>query len=296
MATAEEVQLHYDSEQELFASFLDRIYMVYSCGVWDQARSLEEAQIAKLGRMSAFAGVGPGSRFLDVGCGWGGMCRYGVEVLGSESATGITLSRQQHAFVEGQGISGVRVRLQDWRDFCGQTDPYDAIVSIGAFEHFASRIDRREGRHREIYRAFFRFCQQASKPGARLGLQTIVTAKRPDSAESIRDSRFLLNEIFPGSALPTADDIQASASDIYQVLEWRSIGLDYARTLDAWRQRLHRNETYLRRKFGHQVFDHYDAYFLAARRNFAEGYTDLAQVSLRRLKPSCHDANKTPKD
>jgi cyclopropane-fatty-acyl-phospholipid synthase len=281
MATAADIQYHYDVDTDFFRIFLDSQYQVYSCGVWQSATTLEEAQLAKLTRLASFARIGEGSRVLDIGCGWGGMLRFALDECDASEAVGLTLSRDQYAFVSGMRRDRLTVKLLSWDGF-SPTTAFDAVVSIGAFEHFASREDRAVHRQIEVYRRFFQTCASVCVPDSYLGLQTIVTARKPANRREILDAGFLLKNVFPGSALPTITDIQQASAGIYEIRELRTIGPDYARTLQEWKDRL-LSRPDLTAPYGSQLIEHYREYFDCARRNFETGVTELAQFSFCRL-------------
>lgn len=285
MATAEQVQYHYDVDSPFFATFLDSRYMVYSCAVWENAHTLEHAQVNKLVRIAAFAHIQPGQRILDIGCGWGGMMKFSLHDIGVSEAMGLTLSHDQHAYNSAENDPRLKMHLCSWEDFSAQ-DIFDAVVSIGAFEHFVSREDRRSGRHAHIYRSFFDKCAKLTRADTFVGLQTIVTARTPANRQEMRDARYLLNHVFPGSALPSINDIQAATLGLYEMCEVRTIGADYARTLAVWGERLTAASERIVACYGRDIFEHYQRYFAAAKRNFECGVTDLIQMSLRKLPAS----------
>src|ERR1700730_9412726 len=88
--------------------------------------------------------------------------------------------------------------------------------------NFASLAERKAGRHVEKYRSFFQWCRDASTPTAHVGLQTIVTTRPPNSRESVRDVSFLARSVFPGSALPTLDDIRDAVKGVYEIRELKT--------------------------------------------------------------------------
>lgn len=283
MATSQDIQFHYDVDNEFYALFLDNDFRAYSCGVWDDATTLEEAQRAKIERICQFAAVVPGSRLIDIGCGWGGLMTYAIDMHRATSAHGLTLSNDQFAHISAECVPPITVGLQSWSDHIPQKK-YDAITSVGAFEHFASRSDRMAGNQIDIYKRFFETCRQISTSSAFLGLQTIVTARNPTTLQEARDARYLLDRVFPGSALPAECDIHESISGMYDVAEIRRIGKDYAQTLACWRARLNDKRILATDQFGSDVVDHYLRYFEAAERSFRSGVTDLVQLSLRPVK------------
>ena len=280
MATSEDIQFHYDVDNAFYAIFLDREFRAYSCGVWDEASTLEEAQRAKIDRICRFAALEAGARLLDIGCGWGGLMAHAIGAYDVRSAHGLTLSNDQLAHIAAEASPQVSAELQSWRDHHPQ-QPYDAITSVGAFEHFVSRAERMAGRQIEIYRDFFSSCRSVSTASACMGLQSIVTARNPVTLQEARDARYLLDKVFPGSALPTEADIHAGSAGLYEAAEIRRIGKDYARTLACWRERLLEQHEFATVQFGTEVVDHYLRYFEAAERSFDSGVTDLVQMSLR---------------
>jgi cyclopropane-fatty-acyl-phospholipid synthase len=131
------VRHHYDVSNEFFELFLDKS-MTYSCAIFSRgAKTLEEAQFAKLDLVCKKLDLKEGERVLDVGCGWGAFVIHAAREYGV-SAVGITLSCPQAELARRRiaeaGLSDrVDVRVADYRDLYGER--YDAIASIGMVEH-----------------------------------------------------------------------------------------------------------------------------------------------------------------
>lgn len=285
MASQADIAYHYDVDNDFFELFLDKKYRAYSCGVWKKANNLEQAQEDKLDRLCRYANVAQGHRVIDIGCGWGGLMNTIIEKHPNTSVHGLTLSREQFEFIKSTPKPNISLELRAWQDYLPPEEKFDSIISIGAFEHFASFEDQVASRQRDIYSTFFDWCQNISKPDAQIGLQTIVISRAPNTLSELRDSRYLLDKVFPGSALPSISDIQAAIIDKYEISAVGRIGFDYARTLTEWNKRLELNRNKVVERYGQALFDHYRTYFDAARRCFETGYVDLYQVSLRRVKP-----------
>lgn len=285
MASKADIEHHYDVDNDFFALFLDKKYRAYSCGVWKSAIDLEQAQEDKLDRLCRYANVLQDHRVIDVGCGWGGLMKRIIEKYPSTHVHGLTLSTQQFEYVNSTRNQQLSVDLCSWQDYQSPERKFDSIISIGAFEHFASFEDHAASRQRDIYKAFFDWCQTISTSDAQIGLQAIVISRAPNSISELRDSRYLLEKVFPGSALPSIGDIQAAIIDKYEISAARRIGLDYARTLIEWNKRLVLNKDKIIDRYGPALFDHYRTYFDSAQRCFETGYVDLFQVSLKRVKP-----------
>ncbi|PSQ86454.1 MAG: cyclopropane-fatty-acyl-phospholipid synthase, partial [Bacteroidetes bacterium QH_2_63_10] len=84
---------HYDRGNDLFRRMLDD-RMVYSCGYWRRADTLDDAQEAKLDLICRKLGFEPGMRVLDIGCGWGSFAQYAAAEYGAE-VVGVTISEEQ---------------------------------------------------------------------------------------------------------------------------------------------------------------------------------------------------------
>ena len=186
------VRHHYDAGNEFFALFLDSS-MTYSCALFSRgAKTLEEAQEAKLELVCTKLALEPGERVLDVGCGWGSFAihaakRHGVRVLGvtlSEPQAQLGRERARAAGVEDL----VEIRVADYREVA--EDPFDAIVSIGMVEHVgAERIDLYAGRLAALLR-----------PGGRLLNHGIAKLKDFDDPD---EGPFSERFVFPdGVPLP----------------------------------------------------------------------------------------------
>ncbi|HEV8694058.1 MAG TPA: class I SAM-dependent methyltransferase, partial [Lysobacter sp.] len=87
---------HYDLGNDLYSAMLGK-RLVYSCGYWHNAQTLDDAQEAKLDLVCRKLGLRPGMRVLDIGCGWGEALKFAAERYGV-SGVGVTVSREQAAF------------------------------------------------------------------------------------------------------------------------------------------------------------------------------------------------------
>ena len=227
-ASQQAIEFHYDMPAAFFALWLGRS-MTYTAARFTEAEmDLDAAQEAKIAWHLDAAQVGEGARVLDIGCGWGTLLARAVGERGAAAAHGLTLSPLQRDHVAGLGAPGVTATLDSYERFTPEA-PCDAIVSVGAFEHFtrpgASRSERAAA-----YDGFFRRCADWLTPGGRLSLQTMTWG---DCDPGDR-GRIRIHEIFPESDLPEIAEV-VEAAHPHLELEWmENRPEDYERTLAAW--------------------------------------------------------------
>jgi cyclopropane-fatty-acyl-phospholipid synthase len=216
----------------------------------DFSLSLEQAQRRKHDYVAEQIGIGPGSRILDLGCGWGALLQYVRDRGGT--GTGVTLSSAQVAACRRHGLD---VHLYDARRVTRETfGRFDAAASLGAFEHFASPDDYRTGRQDEVYRDVFARVASLLPDNGRFYLQTMVYGRNMRAPEAIdvdavlravppRDSDewylALLARQFPGSWLPFGQEqVVRSAEPHFRLVASTSGRLDYIETISQWNRRI----------------------------------------------------------
>jgi cyclopropane-fatty-acyl-phospholipid synthase len=281
-ASAAAIQSHYDKGNEFYALWLDPTRS-YSCAMWGgEDDTLHAAQERKLDYLANVAHATGKQRVLDVGCGWGGMLRRLVNRHGVRHVTGLTLSEAQAAFVGTFADERYDVRVQNWIDH----EPdllYDAIISIGAFEHFADFGMTRTGRV-AAYREFFERCHAWLPPGGRLALQTNVKGNntRMDRT-TVRDLLFIADKIFPESELPWLSEIAEASERRFDVVSARNDADDYARTCQAWLDGLVANRTPATELVGAQQVADYERYLAASVASFTNRHLGLMRIVFERV-------------
>ena len=209
----------------------------------DFSLTLEAAQHRKHAFIADGIRLAGGSRVLDLGCGWGPFLAF-ARARGAVGV-GVTLSKAQAAACRRQGLD---VHIADCRTVTpAQFGQFDALVSVGAFEHFCSREEFARGRQEAVYRSFFEHARAVLPSGGRFYLQTMVFGRRmiaPDQisleAPRLSDGHVLalLQATFPGSWLPSGlRQITDSAAPHFRVVSSESGRLDYIETIREWRRR-----------------------------------------------------------
>ena len=209
----------------------------------DFSMSLEEAQRRKHEYVAEQIGIAQGRRVLDLGCGWGPL----LDFIRRRDArgVGVTLSSAQAAACRRHGLD---VHLRDAREVTREEfGGFDAVASLGAFEHFCSPEDYRAGRQEDIYRDLFSGIASVLPEGGRLYLQTMVFGRNMIPIDEIdidapRESDgwylALMGRPFPGSWLPFGQEqVIRSAEPRFRLVSSVSGRLDYIETIRQWRER-----------------------------------------------------------
>ena len=273
-ASAEAVQAHYDTGNGFYRLWLDPT-VTYSCALWDDATSLEEAQVAKLDHHVKEAGAAGAARVLDVGCGWGSLLDRLTRVHGVGEAVGLTLSEAQLKHVEERRLDRVDVRLESWTDHQPE-EPYDAIISIGALEHFVRPETSAEDRI-DIYRHFFRRCRELLKPGGRMSLQTMAYGGIG------RFRAGALASIFPESDLPRLAEVTEALERQFEVVRLRNDPEHYSRTVRHWLDAFQSNREEIDSIVGAARAKEYERFLKSGIKGYDLGVFNLLRVTLRRV-------------
>lgn len=206
---------HYDLGNDLYQAMLDPC-MVYTCGYWRKADNLNDAQQHKLELACRKLDLQPGMRVLDIGCGWGSFAHYAAKNYGVH-VVGISVSAQQVALgaQRCQGLP-VELRLQDYR---AVNEQFDAIASLGMFEHVGHK------NHRE----YMRVVRRCLTPPGKFLLHTIGKNQSRAGVDP-----WVAKYIFPNGEIPSLKQISAAVESLMLIEDLHNFGADYDNTLMAW--------------------------------------------------------------
>lgn len=264
-------QHHYDIGNDLYEAMLDR-RMLYTCAYWRTARTLEEAQEAKLELVCRKIGLKPGMRVLDLGCGWGGFAAYAAERYGA-SVVGYTVSREQVRWAHDRYAHlPIEVRLDDYRNATGR---YDAVVSIGLMEHVGPKN----------YRAYMELTERCLAPDGIAFVHTIGGNHARTHLEPWFD-----RYIFPGAVLPTLAQLVTAMDGVFVPEDVHNIGEDYDKTLMAWWNNFDTAWPALSTRYDERFYRMWKYYLLASAGAFRARAQQLFQLVMTRpgtRQPAC---------
>lgn len=252
---------HYDIGNDIFEIMLDSS-MSYSCGFWQSADSLEQAQLDKLEMICQKLELKRGESLLEIGCGWGGLARYAADRYGV-SVVGITVSKEQQKLAQErcQGWP-IDIRLMDYRDVQGR---FDKLVSVGMFEHVGLKN----------YPAYFDAVSRLMKPDGLFLLHTIGNYKSTAGVDP-----WIERHIFPNGKLPSAQQLASALNDRLLIEDWHNFGQDYDLTLQAWWERFDAAWPRLERSYDRHFYRMWKYYLMSCAGFFRSRQGQLWQLVL----------------
>ena len=289
---AEAIRHHYDVGNEFYELWLDE-EMVYSCAYFrGESDDLDDAQRAKLDHICRKLRLQPGERFLDIGCGWGGLIRHAARHYGVR-ALGITLSPAQasHARerIASEGLADqCRVEVRDYREL-GGAGQFDKVVSVGMVEHVGRR---------ELVR-YFRTVFDLTAPGGLFlnhGIVSLDDARSRAFGDRLRQwlwrrGEFMDRYVFPDGELATLGTMCAHAERAgYEPRDVEGLREHYTHTLRHWVRRLEARAEAALSQVGAPAFRVWRLYMAVSAHAFAVGRIGVAQVLLARPDAAgrCH--------
>jgi cyclopropane-fatty-acyl-phospholipid synthase len=228
-------QEHYDLDNELFESFLDK-NMQYTCGYWKNAQDLERAQVDKLNLICKKLGLKSGMTLLDIGCGWGNLAGFAAQNY-KVKATGITISKEQLAYCKEKFPSkNIRFILKDYREMTGK---FDRIVCVGMIEHVGYKN----------YRKFMKKINELLKDNGLFLLHTIGS-----NLDTIHGDAWVDKYIFPNGMLPSISYLGKAWENLLVMEDWHNFGLDYYKTLIFWMKKFDRAWPALKNRYDERFY------------------------------------------
>ena len=271
-ADGKNISHHYDVSNDFYALWLDA-RRVYSCAYFKQTDdTLDRAQEQKLEHICQKLNLQPNDDFLDIGCGWGGLILWAAEHYGVR-ATGITLSQNQHDYVQAQiqarGLQDrVTVHLMDYRDV-PEDQLFDKIASVGMFEHVG---------HHNLPKYFAKI-YRLLKPGGLVMNHGITSAGLDTVGLGSGISDFIEEYVFPGGELVHVSHVIESLSTHgLECWDVECLRPHYARTLWHWVDRLEAHAEQAKEIVGEEKYRVWQIYMAGSAHAFERGWMSIFQI------------------
>ncbi len=254
---------HYDIGNDLYSVMLDK-RMAYTCGYWKDAKTVDEAQEAKLDLVCKKIGLTHGQKVLDIGSGWGSFIGYAAEKYGAV-ALGVTVSKEQKKLSDERYTHmTVETLLQDYRDI-RNNEKFDHIVSLGMLEHVGYKN----------YRTFMEVVHTNLRDDGLFLLQTIG-----GNRSGMETDPWIEKYIFPNGMVPSAKQIIGSVEKLFVIEDWHNFGSDYDKTLMAWHKNFESNWNSIQMNHTERFYRMWRYYLLSCAGSFRARENQLWQIVL----------------
>ncbi|KRE60257.1 cyclopropane-fatty-acyl-phospholipid synthase [Nostocoides sp. Soil756] len=262
---------HYDLSNDFYQFLLDP-HMAYSSAYFVDGPDmpLEAAQAAKLDLVCRKVGLTEGTRFLDIGCGWGSLSLYAAEHFGAQ-VTGVTIAAEQKAFIDNRirerGLEDrVQIQLRDYRQI--DSGPYDAVASLEMGEHVGEKnyATYASVLHRSVKPGGYVLVQQMSRRGVHPG-----------------GGPFIEQFIAPDMTMrPVGETLNYLQDAGFEVRGVHALREHYVWTVDAWHRTLEENWDRAVELIGEEGARVWRLYLVGGSQAFRDNRMGVDQLLLRR--------------
>lgn len=265
-------QRHYDIGNDLYQAMLDK-RLNYSCAYWKDAKTLDEAQEAKLELICQKIELEKGMKVLDLGCGFGSFAKYAAEKYGAV-VTGLNVSKEQiklgRELCKGLPVEFI---LDDYRNATGK---YDRIISIGFMEHVGWKN----------YRTHMEVVNRCLKDDGISFIHTIGCNVSATTANA-----WTTKYIFPNGLTPSLQQLSRAMEGLFVIEDVHNFAPDYDKTLMAWHGNFEKAWPDLKRKYDERFRRMWRYFLLSSAGGFRARDSQLWQIVMTkpgRSQPDCH--------
>jgi cyclopropane-fatty-acyl-phospholipid synthase len=258
---------HYDIGNDLYERMLDK-HMVYTCAYWKDAKTLDEAQEAKLDLVCRKLYLKKGMTVVDLGCGWGGFAEYAARKYGVIVTAATPAAEQVRVARERTKGLPVTIEQKDYREVTGT---YDRVVSIGILEHIGPKN----------YAGFFRQCKAMLHDDGLMLHHTIG-----NNSSMIVADPWTNKYIFPGGVIPSLTQISRAIEKQLIVEDVHNFGPYYDKTLMAWHHNFIKHYPEIQDKYDERFYRMWNFYLLWCAGAFRARHLQLWQIVMRKIETS----------
>ena len=223
---------HYEVPPEFF-SYVLGTNLKYSCSLFDDADSLDDAEESMLKLYIDRADIKDGHEVLDLGCGWGSFSLYVAERYPDINITSVSNSSDQIAYIKNEahkkGLSNIKAFRMDVNNL-ELNKKYDRIVSIEMFEHLRN------------YKLILNSLNNLLKPDGRLFIHIFCHKKLTYFYEMKNNFDWMTKYFFQGGIMPSKDIFQYFEDELEIINQWDINGNHYSKTCKAWLNNHYKNK------------------------------------------------------
>lgn len=265
---ADYIEHHYDLGNDFYKLWLDNDTMAYTCAYFRTPNdTLEMAQSQKIDHVLHKLQLQKGMQVAELGCGWGYLLvraakKYGV------SGIGVTLSHEQHKYAtelaKKEGVDHlVKFELMNYQELAERDMQYDRVYSVGLFEHVG----------RDNQDEYFKVVDKLLKPGG-ISFLHCITSQVERATDAWTDKY-----IFPGGHIHAVSGMVSYLAPYnFRLMDYESLRLHYAMTLDEWWNRFEEHKDEIIEMFDERFYRMWRFWLGASSANFRYGEMDLSQL------------------
>ena len=235
---------HYEVPPEFF-NYVLGTNLKYSCSLFDDEDSLDDAEESMLKLYIDRADIKDGHEVLDLGCGWGSFSLYIAERYPDINVTSVSNSSDQIAYIKNEvhkrGLSNIKAFRMDVNNL-ELNKQFDRIVSIEMFEHLRN------------YKLILNSLNHALKSDGKLFIHIFCHKKLTYLYEVKNNLDWMTKYFFQGGIMPSKDIFQYFEGELEMINQWDINGNHYSKTCKAWLKNHYKNKKKIL-----DIFDkHYD--------------------------------------
>jgi len=223
---------HYEVPPGFFKYALGK-NLKYSCSLFDNTDSLDEAEKSMIELYIQRADIQEGQAILDLGCGWGSFSLYIAEKYPSLSITAVSNSKDQITFIQNEakrrGLFNVKASKMDVNNL-DLDKKFDRIVSIEMFEHLRN------------YKLILKTLNNLLKPDGRLFVHIFCHKELTYFYEIKNSYDWMTKYFFEGGIMPSQDIFKYFDDELEVINQWDVNGNHYAQTCKAWLDNHYKNK------------------------------------------------------